>query len=74
MNLDLEIVRIANFDIDDKDWRKNEPTVDTNSYEEERNNCDNNHDFEFIDLPRKYKWSVNKATLLRETLKEVKDV
>ena len=35
--------------------------------------CDNNHDFEFIDLPRKRTWRVNKATLLREALKEIKD-
>ena len=73
LNLDLEVIPIANFDIDDKDRRKNEPTLNTNSYEEEANNCDNNHDFEFIDLPRKCKWRVNKATPLRETLKEIKD-
>ena len=70
LNLDLEVIPIANFDIDDKDRRKNEPIVNTNSYEK---NCDNNRDFEFIDLPRKRKWRVNKATLLREALKEIKD-
>ena len=73
LNLDLEVIPIANFDIDDKDRRKNEPTVNTNSYEEEANNCDNNHSFEFIGLPTRRKCRVNKATLLRETLKETKD-
>lgn len=29
---------------------------------------------EFVDLPRKRKWRVNKAALLRKTLKEIKDV
>ena len=33
----------------------------------------NNHNSEFIHLPRKRKWRVNKVTLLRETLKEIKD-
>ena len=72
--MDLEVIPIANFDIDDKDRRKNEPTLNTNSYEKQANNCYNNHDLEFIDLPRKHKWRENKATLLRETLKEIIDV
>ena len=29
---------------------------------------------EFVDLLRKRKWRVNKAALLRKTLKEIKDV
>ena len=32
------------------------------SYEKEANNCDNNHDFEFTDSPRKRKWRFSKAT------------
>ena len=75
--MNLEVISIANFDVDDKDRRKNEPTVNTNSYEEEASNCDNNLHFEFIDLlengvkvkPRM--WRVIKATHLRETLKEI---
>ena len=62
LNLDLEVISIANFDIDDKDSRKNEPTVNMNSYEEKARNSDNNHDIAFIDLPRKF---------LRKTLKEI---
>lgn len=65
--MNLEVISIANFDVDDKDRRKNEPTVNTNSYEEEASNCDNNLHFEFIDLrengvkvkPRK--WRVIKS-------------
>ena len=57
----------------DKERRKNEAPVNTTSYEEEANNCDNNRVFEFIDLSRKRKWRVNRATLLRETLEEIKD-
>ena len=59
LNLDLEVIPIANLDIDDKDRRKNERTVKTNSYEEEANNCENNYDFEFIDLSRKRTWRDN---------------
>lgn len=57
----------------DKERRKNEAPVNTNSYEEEANNCDNNRVFEFIDLSRKRKWRGNRARLLRETLEEIKD-
>ena len=64
LNLDLEVISVANFDIDDKDRRKNEPNVNTNSYEEEAKNSDNNHDFAFIDLPRKF---------LRKNLKKIKE-
>lgn len=74
LNLNLEIISIASFNIDDKDSRKNEPSATTNSYEQEANNYDNNKNFEFVDLPRKRKWRVNKAALLRKTLKEIKDV
>ena len=73
LNLDLEVIPIANFDIDDKVRGKNDQTINTNSYEEEAHNCDTNHDFEFIDSLRKRKWRFNKATLLRETLKKIKD-
>ena len=74
LNLNLEIISIASFNIDDKDSRKNEPSATTNSYEQEANNYDNNKNFELVDLPRKRKWRVNKAALLRKTLKEIKDV
>ena len=36
--------------------KKNEAHVNTNSCEEEVDNCDNNQEFEFIDLAEDYKW------------------
>ena len=73
LNLDLEVIPIINFDSDDRDRSKIEAPVHMEVDREFLNNVKDEDDFTYIELPCKRKWRANKATLLREHLKEIQN-
>ena len=73
LNLDLEVIPIINFDSDDRDRSKIEAPVHMEVDREFLNNAKEEDDFTYIELPCKRKWRANKATLLREHLKEIQN-
>ena len=73
LNLDLEVIPIINFDSDDRDRSKIEAPVHMEVDREFLSNAKEEDDFTYIELPCKRKWGANKATLLREHLKEIQN-
>ena len=74
LNLDLEVIPIINFDSDDRDRSKIEAPVHMEVDREFLNNVKDEDDFTYIELPCKRKSRANKATLLREHLKEIQEL
>ena len=73
LNLDLEVIPIINFDSEDRDRNKIEAPFRMEVDKEVLSNVKDEDDFTYLDLLCKRKWRANKATFLKEHLKETKN-